>query len=1461
MSLKLSKHLLIFFILIMFMLIPASFAQSNNTADEVSVPSEETIIASSDDVVENTSTLIDDSAKSADVNYDTYSENNVEIKNYDDSVITSSGDDGVPLSQSNDKELLGADYQTIPNPSNVDYTKGESKIISVSVITEYGDWISSYDSMKVFINGATKGTGISGVSADADEFEFDLKDVSDQLNEGTNTLVFHPDTSVLYDAYIDDYEFTKLTVTVGGGEVAEKFLYVATNGNDDTGEGSKDKPYATIDKAISTNNDNGGGYTVLVNEGTYTISSNKYMSKDITIKALGNVIIDENNANYLSLSGSINSAFIGLTIINGKGNAIINPSSSTSGNLKVYNCTFINNTGQYSIIQSYSNTDIKGCSFINNTCKGSSDGWWGLIASKGSGTITFNLNNNIFLDNIINANAPLIYNQHSADSSKINAKDNYWGSNDGIDSSKLSSNVDASSWVALVTSISNNDVSVGDKPVITTQFKSTTDGKTFSDLSGVMPNFTVSTNSNLGTVDSTTTITKNTGNLNYVATKDGEETVNILYKGNVISSLDFKVDLNIPGSIYVATTGTDTTGDGSKNNPYATISYALGKIDGTNTIIVSGGNYILSNYQLTKSVTIIGKDNVIITPSGTNYILNIGDNAKKVNLTRLTFANATAGAITMSTNGNGRSVDISECNFINNKGSVGAIALHGSTTITKSNFINNTATSASGDSNGIISVGSSASLTISYSNFIGNKNTATSSSAISDIYATTGVSVIANNNFWGSNDKPNNKMISNSVTVANWVSVVPTIKDETDGKVTTESNHEITLEFKSTTDGKTFTELADAIPDVNLNLEANLGTVTPAVTLTNNVASANYKSDKEGSEKITIKAADNVTSLSFTNVENENGRIYVATTGTDTTGDGSKANPYATIEKATSKSDELGGNQEIIVYAGNYQFDSAILFKKALNITARNGEVIITTDKYFFYISISANANITFNGLTFINANSTRGAIEGSGSYYNKGIINLNNCKFINNTVNRVLDGGSYFSFNVNNCTFINNTADSYFFYSGSSTVNINNSIFLNNTCDVRYFISASSGVVDNNFWGSNDKPSVSGAKVNNWIVLVPTINNSTILSGSTYDVNLKFMSTTDGKTYTELSKIMDDLTFDLTSVLGNTFTPNKVTVSNNEGSFKYYANKDGMEKLSIVAGKEVVSLEFEVIDTNPNHIYVATNGSDTTGDGSKINPFKSIAKALTKAINGKCTIYIFDGTYNESALNISNSVSIVGMGDKVVINGSNANYIFAVKANNVNLNMSKLTLANGKAQYGGAIQVGTTVTGYDANVYIENVKFINNTATTSGGAIYNSGGKSIYGNNNLTIVNCTFENGKANYAGAIETHSDTTIMNSIFRNNTLADSYGDGAAIRMNGGITTISNCIFESNNVSTDKGTIRVQSGSLNVTYSVFLDTGKAISASSSYYDRIHVDYNFWATNNKPTSKVDNGKNKMSL
>ena len=46
--------------------------------------------------------------------------------------------------------------------------------------------------------------------------------------------------------------------------------------------------------------------------------------------------------------------------------------------------------------------------------------------------------------------------------------------------------------------------------------------------------------------------------------------------------------------------------------------------------------------------------------------------------------------------------------------------------------------------------------------------------------------------------------------------------------------------------------------------------------------------------------------------------------------------------------------------------------------------------------------------------------------------------------------------------------------------------------------------------------------------------------------------------------------------------------------------------------------------------IYVATTGNDTTGNGSRVNPYASLTKAMTVAAGGD-GILLADGTYAEN--------------------------------------------------------------------------------------------------------------------------------------------------------------------------------------------------------------------------------------
>ena len=67
---------------------------------------------------------------------------------------------------------------------------------------------------------------------------------------------------------------------------------------------------------------------------------------------------------------------------------------------------------------------------------------------------------------------------------------------------------------------------------------------------------------------------------------------------------------------YVATTGSDTTGDGSEGTPWLTITHALTNVVDNDTIIVAAGTYTNdiwdsgsgtpAGYRITNSITLLG---------------------------------------------------------------------------------------------------------------------------------------------------------------------------------------------------------------------------------------------------------------------------------------------------------------------------------------------------------------------------------------------------------------------------------------------------------------------------------------------------------------------------------------------------------------------------------------------------------------------------------------------------------------------------------------------------------------------------------------------------------------------------------------------------------------------------------------------------------------------------------------
>jgi uncharacterized repeat protein (TIGR01451 family) len=191
--------------------------------------------------------------------------------------------------------------------------------------------------------------------------------------------------------------------------------------------------------------------------------------------------------------------------------------------------------------------------------------------------------------------------------------------------------------------------------------------------------------------------------------------------------------------IYVNTTGNDTSGTGTTNNPYLTIQKGLDNIDPNGVIYLADGEYSgvnNTNITINKNMTFIGQSqtNTIINGTNINYIFFI-ESGITVYINNITFTNGNSnigGAIY-----NSGYLTITGCSFSNNTANWygSAITNEGILTVSDSKFINNT---SSGDGGAIANGGiyHSGDLTVNSSTFTNNRANNFSGGAISNYYST-----------------------------------------------------------------------------------------------------------------------------------------------------------------------------------------------------------------------------------------------------------------------------------------------------------------------------------------------------------------------------------------------------------------------------------------------------------------------------------------------------------------------------------------------------------------------------------------------------------------------------------------------------------------------------------------------------------------------------------------------------
>ena len=257
--------------------------------------------------------------------------------------------------------------------------------------------------------------------------------------------------------------------------------------------------------------------------------------------------------------------------------------------------------------------------------------------------------------------------------------------------------------------------------------------------------------------------------------------------------------------------------------------------------------------------------------------------------------------------------------------------------------------------------------------------------------------------------------------------------------------------------------------------------------------------------------------------------------------------------------------------------------------------------------------------------------------------------------------------------------------------------------------------------------------------------------------------------------------------------------------------------------------------------VYVnATVGSDLNPGTSDL-PYLTIGKGIS-SVDENGTVQIADGIYSDDGntnLTISKNMTIIGQSqDKTIINGTGTNWIFNV-SNDVNFTIQNLTIINGTAYNGGAIDNQGTLNA-------ENCTFDSNNAVNYGGAIYNSG--------TFNLNDCIFTGNGAYEGGAIYNDQGISTLSSCILTGDTADAAGAIYNYRSSTNITSST----LNNNTATYGGAIYNTEGSCTLHFNRIVmntaDYGNDIYCGSG--SKLNAEYNWWGSNDDPSVKVIGAK-----
>lgn len=315
-----------------------------------------------------------------------------------------------------------------------------------------------------------------------------------------------------------------------------------------------------------------------------------------------------------------------------------------------------------------------------------------------------------------------------------------------------------------------------------------------------------------------------------------------------------------------------------------------------------------------------------------------------------------------------------------------------------------------------------------------------------------------------------------------------------------------------------------------------------------------------------------------------------------------------------------------------------------------------TTYKYFGGGSAicSGESSTLFVRNSLFTSNDATASSSAGGTICSNGTISIENSDFIGN---RAYGGAGVYLFSGNldieGCKFINNTAISsggaLNLYTYTSTIKVHNSVFINNMANNP----SSTSNIDNrfntflnitgNWWGSNNGPNGIAGQINDgstWIYMNSSVNNSSIIYGDTINAKANFNNIFNNNTKevssSDVGSILDGYDVIFSSDIGS-FNPGSVEISKGTANSTFTPNATGVGDINIQFGNEIITHDVNVEKIASQ---LVVNNTTTVGESSKLTAY--LKDMYENPMVNKMVSFVVNGTNVGNSTTDANGMAIL---------------------------------------------------------------------------------------------------------------------------------------------------------------------------------------------------------------------------